>query len=51
MSTEWFEESQPRTCGPKDEEQKNGDDPLVSVPENDCAPGADNIIQKILNFP
>ena len=38
-----FERSLSRTCGHKDAEHKNGDDALIFVPENHCAPGADGI--------
>ena len=38
-----FERFLSRTCGHKDEEYKNGNDTLVFVPENHCAPGADTI--------
>jgi hypothetical protein len=31
------------TYGPKDEEDKNSDDALVSIPQNHRAPGADYI--------
>jgi hypothetical protein len=38
-----FEEFLLCAYGPKDEEQKNGDDALVPIPENHRTPSTDNI--------